>query len=46
MKRRKKRIKLNLGFYPYPDYVPMEFWGDNTKLKSVLSMFNNKKRSN
>ncbi len=46
MKRRKKRIKLNLGYYPYPDYVSMEFWGDNTKLKSVLSMFNNKKRSN
>ena len=45
MKRRNKTIKLNLGYYPYPDYVPMEFWGDTTKLKSVLSMFNNKKRS-
>ena len=21
-------IKLNLGFYPYPDYEPMAFWGD------------------
>ena len=20
-------IKLNLGYYPYPDYEPMEFWG-------------------
>lgn len=20
-------IELNLGFYPYPDYEPMEFWG-------------------
>ncbi|KKN31441.1 hypothetical protein LCGC14_0824000 [marine sediment metagenome] len=46
IKREKKRIKLNLGYYPYPDYVLMEFWGDNTKLKSALSMFNNKKRSN
>ena len=46
MKKRKKRIKLNLGYYPYPDYVPMEFWGDNTKISSVLSMYNNKKRFN
>jgi nucleoside-diphosphate-sugar epimerase len=22
-------IALNLGFYPYPDYEPMEFWGVN-----------------
>ncbi len=42
MRRRKKRIKLNLGYYPYPDYVPMEFWGDNTKLRSILSLLNNK----
>lgn len=20
-------VELNLGFYPYPDYEPMEFWG-------------------
>ncbi len=33
---RNKKIKLNLGYYPYPDYVPMAFWGDNTKLKSIL----------
>ncbi|MBW1705212.1 MAG: NAD(P)-dependent oxidoreductase [Deltaproteobacteria bacterium] len=30
-------IKLNLGFYPYPDYEPMAFWGDNKKLQRVLS---------
>ena len=24
---RGKEIKLNLGYYPYPDYEPMEFWG-------------------
>jgi len=27
-------IKLNLGYYPYPDYEPMAFWGDATKIKS------------
>ena len=25
------QIKLTLGYYPYPDYEPMKFWGDNTK---------------
>lgn len=29
-------IQLNLGFYPYPDYEPMEFWGDNTFMKNLL----------
>ena len=29
-------IELNLGYYPYPDYEPMAFWGDNAKLKSIL----------
>ena len=28
-------IKLNLGFYPYPDYEPMETWGSIEKLKLV-----------
>jgi nucleoside-diphosphate-sugar epimerase len=32
-----KKIKLNRGFYPYPDYEPMSFWGDDTKLKKILS---------
>jgi len=31
------KIKLNKGFYPYPDYEPFEFWGDNTKLKNILN---------
>ncbi|MGC4104640.1 NAD-dependent epimerase/dehydratase family protein [Ferruginibacter sp.] len=30
-----KNITLNLGYYPYPDYEPMEFWGDNSKLKTI-----------
>jgi len=29
-------IKLNLGYYPYPDYEPMAFWGDPKKLLSLL----------
>jgi nucleoside-diphosphate-sugar epimerase len=32
---RNKNIRLNLGYYPYPDYEPMAFWGDNSKLKKV-----------
>ena len=27
LKANNKTIELNLGFYPYPDYEPMEFWG-------------------
>jgi nucleoside-diphosphate-sugar epimerase len=30
-------IKLNLGHYPYPDYEPMAFWGDNTKYNEVIN---------
>ena len=29
-------IQLKLGVYPYPDYEPMEFWGNNTKLLSAI----------
>ena len=32
------KIKLNYGKYPYPDYEPMEFWGNSKKMKSILSM--------
>lgn len=27
IKERGASIKLNLGYYPYPDYEPMAFWG-------------------
>ncbi len=37
LKVRNKSIKLNLGFYPYTDYEPMKFWGDNSKLKLIKS---------
>jgi nucleoside-diphosphate-sugar epimerase len=31
-----KSIQLNCGYYPYPDYEPMAFWGDDEKLKFIL----------
>lgn len=33
---RKKSIKLNLGYYPYSIYEPMEFWGNREKLNRIL----------
>ncbi len=32
-------IKLNLGFYPMPSYEPIAFWGDNSKLKEIISQY-------
>jgi dTDP-6-deoxy-L-talose 4-dehydrogenase (NAD+) len=32
-----KHIQLNLGYYPYPDYEPMRFWGDDKKLKTIIN---------
>jgi len=32
-----KKINLNLGYYPYPDYEAMAFWGDNTKLRKIIT---------
>jgi dTDP-6-deoxy-L-talose 4-dehydrogenase (NAD+) len=34
--RREASITLRLGHYSYPDYEPMAFWGDPTKLKTFL----------
>jgi len=30
------KIHLNLGHYPYPDYEPMAFWGDATRLTNLM----------
>lgn len=30
-------IQLNLGYYPYPTYEPMEFWGNNNKLLQIIN---------
>lgn len=35
--RRGLRIALNTGYYPYPDYEPMAFWGDDIRLRQWLS---------
>ncbi|MDH3349506.1 MAG: NAD-dependent epimerase/dehydratase family protein [Desulfobulbaceae bacterium] len=29
-------IDLNLGYYPYPDYEPMAFWGNRNRLDLIL----------
>ena len=36
LNKKGKKIELNLGYYPYPDYEPMSFWGDNSKLMKIL----------
>ena len=34
-------IELNLGYYPYPDYEPMEFWGSDLKYKQLFESVTN-----
>jgi nucleoside-diphosphate-sugar epimerase len=31
-----KQIELNLGYYPYSDIEPKNFWGDTAKLKTII----------
>jgi len=31
-------IDINLGYYPYPDYEPMAFWGNRQKLDKCLEV--------
>jgi nucleoside-diphosphate-sugar epimerase len=35
LQQRQKTIYLNTGYYPYPDYEPKDFWGNNEKLKKI-----------
>ncbi|GHT84190.1 nucleoside-diphosphate sugar epimerase [Spirochaetia bacterium] len=35
-KERDYTMKLNRGYYPYPEYEPFAFWGDTSKLQSVI----------
>lgn len=37
LEKKNKAIKLNLGYYNYPNYEPMAFWGDINKLNSIIS---------
>lgn len=40
LKERNVDMKLNLGYYPYADYEPMAFWGDNSKLRRIIDNSN------
>lgn len=31
IREKRSQIKINLGYYPYPDYEPMAFWGVDEK---------------
>lgn len=33
------QIELNPGYYPYPDYEPMEFWGNSKRINSILKKY-------
>lgn len=37
LRKRGANLRLNLGHYPYPDYEPMRFWADTTKLAAALA---------
>ena len=36
IRERNAEIELNLGHYPYPEYEPMEFWGDTAKFTQEM----------
>ncbi|MEO8405990.1 MAG: NAD-dependent epimerase/dehydratase family protein [Chitinophagaceae bacterium] len=35
LEEKKAEIRLNTGFYPYPDIEPKNFWGDTSKFKTL-----------
>ena len=35
------QIRPNLGYYPYPDYEPMAFWGSRAKLDACMRAVGN-----
>jgi len=35
-KKQSGGIHLNFGYYPYPDYEPMAYWGNREKLDRIL----------
>lgn len=37
LKKKKRQIQLNLGYYPYPTHEPMAFWGSTEKLRRILA---------
>ncbi len=39
IKEKNADIKLNFGYYPYLDHEPMAFWGDDSKLRNILTFW-------
>lgn len=39
MREKNKNIELNLGYFTYPDYEPLNFWGSNKKLLKILNQY-------
>ena len=37
LKANQATIELNLGYYPYPDYEPFQFWGSTSKLNKIIN---------
>ncbi len=37
LKENNINIKLNLGYFSYPTYEPMAFWGDCSKIKAIIT---------
>lgn len=37
LKEKNAHMDLNLGYYPYRNYEPMAFWGDNSKLNKLCN---------
>lgn len=36
LQQRHAQLELNLGVYPYPDWEPFRFWGNDAKLREIL----------
>lgn len=36
IEKKKVSIRLNLGYYQYPDYEAMAFWGNDSKFKRIV----------
>ncbi len=39
LKQKNYNMQLNLGYFPYPNYEPMAFWGDNNKINNIKRKF-------
>lgn len=38
MKENEWDIELNFGYYPYPDYEPLAFWGKSDKFNQIIKL--------